>query len=58
MKCCYNIDMLMLQSGNTALHKACIYGHIEVVKHLITKNADISVTNDVSYYVCLLYNSL
>lgn len=59
MKCCYYIDMLLLQDGWTALHWACTYGHIEVVKHLISNKADISATNDVSdYVVCLLYNCL
>ena len=58
MKCCYYIDMLLLQGGFTALHLACSKGHTEVVKYLITKNADISATNYVSDYVCLLYNSL
>ena len=49
--------MLLLQGGQTALHWACIYGHLEVVKHLLNNNADISATNDVSdYAVCLLYS--
>jgi len=59
MKCCYYIDMLLLQGGMTALHYACRYGHIEVVKHLISNKADISATDKVSdYVVCLLYNCL
>ena len=48
MKCCYYNDMLLLQSGWTALHKACMYGHVEVVKLLMSNNADISATTDVS----------
>ena len=48
MKCCYYIDMLLLQDGNTALHFAYQYGHTEIVKHLLTNGADISATNKVS----------
>ena len=48
--CCYYIDVLLLQYGWTALHRACINGHLEVVKHLLNNNADISATDDVSDY--------
>ena len=48
MKCCYYIDMLLLQGGYTALHWACRNGHVEVVKLLMSNNADISATNTVS----------
>ena len=49
--------MLLLQYGWPALHHACRNGHLEVVKHLLNNNADISATNDVSdYAVCLLYS--
>ena len=48
MICCYYIDMLLLQTGWTALHWACLRGHTEVVKHLINNNADISATTNVS----------
>ena len=58
MICYYYIDMLLLQLGWTALHYACMYGHTEVVKHLINNNADISATDKVSdYAVNLLYIS-
>ena len=40
--------MLLLQSGWTALHNACSNGHVELVRHLINNNADISATNNVS----------
>ena len=40
--------MLLLQGGQTALHKACMYGHVDVVNHLIKNNADISATDIVS----------
>ena len=50
MKCCYSIDMLLLQLGHTPLHKASANGHIEVVKSLINNQADISATDSVSDY--------
>ena len=57
MICCYYIDVLLLQYGGTALYSACRNGHLEVVKHLLNNNADISATDDVSdYTVCLLYS--
>ena len=55
MKCCYYNDMLLLQFGYTALHWACRGGHVEVVKLLMSNNADISATNNVSDYVVLLF---
>ena len=48
MKCCYYIDMLLLQDGRTALHIACSKGHVDVVKLLISNNADIAATDNVS----------
>ena len=55
--CCYYIDILLLQDGQTALHGACWKGHLEVVKHLLNNNADTSTTDNVSdYAVCLLYS--
>ena len=48
MKCCYYIDMLLLQIGWTALHRVCNNGHVEVVKLLISNNADVEATSDVS----------
>ena len=54
MKCCYYIDMLLLQNGWTALHWACKDGQVEVVKLLISNNADIAATNNVSE--CLLWS--
>ena len=49
--------MLLLQGGQTALHGACWKGHLEVLKHLLNNNADISATDNVSdYAVCLLYS--
>ena len=40
--------MLLLQNGHTALHWACNNGHVEVVKLLMSNNADISATTNVS----------
>ena len=48
MKCCYYNNMLLLQYGWTALHWACLDAHVEVVKLLMSNNADISATTDVS----------
>ena len=48
MKCCHYIDMLLLQCSRTALHWACINGQVEVVKLLISNNADIVATDNVS----------
>ena len=55
MKCCYYIDMLLLQIGYTPLHYASLYGRVEVVKLLIDNQADISVTANVSDYVSSSY---
>ena len=58
MICFYCIDMLLLQRGWTALHRACSNGHTEVAKHLINNNADISATDNVSDYAvasCVYY---
>ena len=55
IKCCYYNDMLLLQSGYTALHWACDRGHAEVVKLLMSNNADISAKANVSDYVVLLF---
>ena len=59
MKCCHYIDMLLLQGGHTALHWACINEHVEIIKFLISNNADISAADGVSDYVVgLFYNCL
>ena len=61
MKCCYYIDMLLLQDGWTALHLACRLGHTKVVEILLMNNADISATNkvsDKSYKVCIIVSVL
>ena len=55
MKCCYYTDMLLLQNGLTALHDACRYGQVEVVKLLISNNADVAATTNVSE--CLLFKA-
>ena len=43
--------MLLLQDGYTALHSACSNGHVEVVKLLISNNADVAATTNVSEYL-------
>ena len=55
MKCYYYIDMVLLQDGDTALHYACRYGQVEVVKLLISNNADVAATTNVSE--CLLFKA-
>ena len=55
MKCCYYIDMLLLQLGRTALHLASQRGHVEVVKFLIDNKAGISATTSVSDYVVAMF---
>ena len=42
--------MLLLQDGWTALHYACTDGRVEVVKLLISNNADVAATTSVSVY--------
>ena len=41
--------MLFLQYGQTALHYACMNGHTEIVKYLLTNGANLSVTDQVNY---------
>ena len=53
MKCCYYIDMLLLQDGVTPLHIACSDGHTETVNLLLNNNADISATDNVSDKILL-----
>ena len=57
---CYGmLLLLLLQFGKTTLHHACGNGHVEIVKFLISNNADISAADSVSdYVVCLFYNCL
>ena len=45
--------MLSLQIGRTALHWACMKGHVKVVKLLISNNPDVAATANVSE--CLLF---
>ena len=55
MKCCYYIEMLLLQGGCTALHCACMNGQVEIANFLINNNADISATDNVSDYVVAVF---
>ena len=61
MKCYYYTNMLLLQDSDTALHKACYWGHTKVVEILLMNNADISATNKVSdkrYKICIIVSVL
>ena len=55
MKCCYYIDMLLLQNGFTPLHCACGGRCLQIVKFLINNEADISATDNVSDYVVAMF---
>ena len=44
--------MLLLQSGNTALHSACFNGKTEIVQYLLTNGANLSATNEVNHKQC------
>ena len=55
MKCCYYIDMLLLQYGSTPLHSACSGGQLKVAKCLLNNKADISATTNVSDYVIAMF---
>ena len=46
MQLCVVCDLI--HRGETALHNAAEYGHVEVVDHLIKSGADLNVGNNVS----------
>ena len=52
--------MLLLQNGDTALHKACYWGHTKVVEILLMNNADISANkvSDKRYKICIIVSVL
>ena len=48
------IDMLLLQDGETALHKACRNGETEMVQCLLTNGANLSAINKVNHKTIFL----
>ena len=45
----------MLKNGETALHYACLHGHVEVVRVLLAAGIDVNVRDNVRYhymYIC------
>ena len=42
----------MLQDGETALHLAALFGHVEVVKMLVKYGAAVDIRNKVFYSLC------
>ena len=46
---------VLIQEGDTALHKATRWGHTKTVEHLASAGADTNITNKVSQYVVFLY---
>ena len=46
------VAIMLLQDGWTVLHYACRYEHTEVVKLLISNDADISAVDNVCMYIC------
>ena len=44
---------ILIQDGDTALHKAAKEGKTECVDHLLSAGADVTITNNVSQYVIL-----
>ena len=46
----------MLQDGESALHKAALEGHVEVVKMLVKYGAAVDIRNKVHYGQCSSYH--
>ena len=47
---------VLIQNGDTALHRAARWGHTETVECLVSAGADRNITNKVSQYVVFLYS--
>lgn len=43
--------LTLLQNGETALHAAALFGHMKVIKLLLSYGVDIALKNKVSYMV-------
>ena len=54
------ICCVFLQHGETALHKAALYGHVDVVNLLLIKNPDLVLQTDNvrEQIIQLLYSKL
>ena len=46
---------ILIQDGNTALHKAAWEGHTETVDCLVSAGADVNVANKVRKPIAMLY---
>ena len=42
--------MCSLQYGDTVLHEACLGGHTEVIKTIISSGIPVDIRSDVSWY--------
>lgn len=45
-----NWDVYGVSNGRTMLHKACDFGHLDIVEYLIENGADINVSYNYYYY--------
>lgn len=43
------IIILFLQNGESALHAACMFDHVDIVKMLLSYGADANLKNSVIY---------
>ena len=49
-----NCNEIVLQDGETALHKAALRGHVEVVQQLMKYGAAVDIRNKVSKFNIIL----
>lgn len=50
-------DINNVSNGRTMLHKACDYGHLDIVEYLIQNGADINVSSYL-FISCFLFFSI